>query len=206
MKHIKTFQQLNESSSTERFDVAQTLITMLDGDDVDFEPLDPDDSMWAQIGLPTFALDPPDDIEEFVNEMPEEEFNNLKHALKTEGFLNEGFFSWLFKKIYKVNYTAELTDNKTGEPISYKSYLTVKAKNEEEAEDKFYDKWNESIKKLDSKPKVIVGNIKKTVSADKTSIEFPRAINKDKERDTHVKVKKKEEPKKEEKKKEEKKK
>lgn len=114
----------------------------------------------------------------------------MKHIRTFDEAVNEGFFSWLFKKTYKVNYTAELTDKKTGEPVSYKSYLTVSAKNEEDAEDKFYDKWDSAVKNLESKPKVILGNIKKTDKSDKTTIDLPKSlqkISKDKEVKKEVK-------------------
>ncbi len=116
----------------------------------------------------------------------------MKYIKTYDEAINEGFLSWLFKKIYKVNYTTELTDKKTGEPISYKSYLTVKAKDEEDAEEKFYDKWNEATKNLEEKPKIIIGNIKKTNKADKTNIDLPRSIHKEKVKDVQVKVKEKE--------------
>jgi hypothetical protein len=211
MKHIMTYNQLNEADeSYARFDVAQTLITMLEGDDVDFEPLEPDDETWKKIGLPEFGLNPPDDVESFVDQLPEKKFKELQKALTENGFLNEGWLTkikdWLFKKIYKVNYTVELTDVKTDEPVSYKSYLTVKAKDEDTAEEKFYDKWNDTTKNLDVKPKVILGNIKKTRHADKIDFDLPRTLKKPqgfKEVTKKVDMKKKEEPKKEEPKKKE---
>lgn len=94
-----------------------------------------------------------------------------------DAVLNEGFWSWLFKKLYKVNYTAELTDS-DGKPVSYKSYLTIKAKDEDDAREKFDQKWEEAVKSFDEEPTVIVGNVKKTDKADKTSIDLPKAIKK----------------------------
>jgi hypothetical protein len=61
---------------------------MLDGDDVDFEPFEPfepDDEIWTKIGLPEFALDPPDDVEDFVANMTAEKFLKLQKLLKTMG-------------------------------------------------------------------------------------------------------------------------
>lgn len=101
----------------------------------------------------------------------------MKHIKTYDEAINEGFLGWLFKKIWRVSYTAELL-NHDGEPVSYRSYLTVKAKNEEDAKDKFYEKWDDAIKSFDKEPKVIVGTIKKTDKADKINIEFPKAINK----------------------------
>lgn len=133
----------------------------------------------------------------------------MKHIKTYNEAINEGWLTdWLFKKIYKVNYTVELTDVETKEPVSYKSYLTVKAKDEEVAEEKFYEKWKEATKNLETKPKVILGNIKKTNKADQINIELPRSISKVSGKKTIIKkeLPKKEAPKKEEKKKEEKKK
>ena len=102
----------------------------------------------------------------------------MKHIKTFDEAVNEGFLSWLFKKIYKVNYTAELIDKKTGEPVSYKSYLTIKAKDEDDAREKFDKKWDEAVKGFDVEPDVIIGNVKKTDKADKTSIDLPKAIKK----------------------------
>jgi hypothetical protein len=124
----------------------------------------------------------------------------MKHIEKfEEGALNEGFWSWLFKKIYKVNYTAELTD-KDGQPVSYKSYLTIKAKDEDDARKKFDEKWEEAVKSFDTEPTVIVGNVKKTDKADKTSIDLPKAIKKIRMEKEVKKEVKKDDKKKEEKK------
>ena len=101
----------------------------------------------------------------------------MKHLMTFNESLNEGWLTdWLFKKTYKVNYTVELTDVETKEPVSYKSYLTVKAKNEEDAREKFYTKWEEATKELDIEP--IIGNIKKTDKADKINIVLPKTVKK----------------------------
>lgn len=115
----------------------------------------------------------------------------MKHIMTYDEAINEGFFSWLFKKTYKVNYTVELVDKKTDEPVSYKSHLTVKAKNEEDAKEKFYAKWEDAIKSFEKEPKLILGNIKKTDRADKTTIDLPKAIQKiSKEKEVKKEVKK----------------
>lgn len=122
--------------------------------------------------------------------------------IKTFEQLNEGWLTdWIFKRNYKVNYTAELIDKKTDEPTSYRSHVTIKAKSPEEAKEKFYEKWEKAIKYLEYKPTVILGNIKKTNNSDKTSIELPKFVKKDKDKDSIVKIKVKEEPKKDQKKK-----
>lgn len=115
----------------------------------------------------------------------------MKHIKTYNEAINEGWLTdWLFKRTYKVNYTTELVDKKTNEPVSYKSYLTVKAKNEDEALEKFYTKWDEAIKGFDVEPKVIVGNIVKTDKADKINIDLPRSIQKiSKEKEVKKEVK-----------------
>ena len=128
----------------------------------------------------------------------------MKH-IKSFGELNEGWLDWLWKKVWRVSFTAEMEDKKTGEPFSWRSHLTVKAKDEDEAESKFYDKWEEATKKLEHEPKVIVGSIKKTNKADKLNIEFPRSAsnpgyNYKKKSAAPISFKKKEEKKPEEKK------
>ena len=103
----------------------------------------------------------------------------MKHLMTyNESLLNEGWLTdWFFKKIYKVNYTVELTDAETKEPVSYKSYLTVKAKNADDAKEKFYKKWEEATRELlDIDP--ILGNIKKTDKADKINIVLPKTVKK----------------------------
>ena len=126
---------------------------------------------------------------------------NMKY-IKTFEQLNEGWLTdWIFKRNYKVNYTAELIDKKTDEPTSYRSHVTIKAKSPEEAKEKFYEKWEKAIKYLEHKPTVILGNIKKTNNSDKTSIELPKFVKKDKDKDSIIKIKVKEEPKKDQKKK-----
>jgi hypothetical protein len=119
----------------------------------------------------------------------------MKHIKTYDEAVNEGFLGWLFKKIYKVNFTAELVDKKTNEPFSYKSYLTVKAKDEDEAREKFDDKWEKATKGFDPEPDLIVGNIKKTDKADKINIELPKSVtklSKEKEEKKEVKGKKEE--------------
>lgn len=71
----------------DRSEVVETLTTMLEGDDLEFEPLEPDDIIWSYIGYPTFAADPPDDIEEWVESLPEAEYEKLVGALKENGYL-----------------------------------------------------------------------------------------------------------------------
>ncbi len=117
----------------------------------------------------------------------------MKHIKTYNEAINEGWLTdWLFKKTYKVNYTTELIDKKTNEPVSYKSYLTVKAKSEDDALDKFYSKWDEAIKSFDTEPKVIVGNIVKTDKADRINIDLPRSIQKiTKEKEAKKEVEKK---------------
>ncbi len=100
---------------------------------------------------------------------------NMKH-IKTYEQLNEGWFNWLFKKLYRVNYTTEVIDPKTKEANSYKSYIVVKADDEDKAEEAFYEKWEKAVKRMDPEPKLILGNIKKTDRADKKNIEFPKAL------------------------------
>lgn len=102
----------------------------------------------------------------------------MKHIKTYDEAINEGFLSWLFKKIYKINFTVELTDKKTNEPFSYKSYLTVKAKDEDDARDKFDAKWEEAVKKFETEPTVIIGNVKKVDRADRTEIDLPKVIKK----------------------------
>jgi len=71
----------------DRFDVIETLNTMLEGDDIDFEPLESDDPIWAKIGYPEFGENPPDDVEEFVNSLSETEFLRLREKLDDIGFI-----------------------------------------------------------------------------------------------------------------------
>lgn len=97
----------------------------------------------------------------------------MKH-IKTFEQLNEGLFDWLWKRTYRVNFTAEVEDKKTKKAFSWRSHVVVKAKDEEEAEEKFNDKWEEAVKKMETKPTVIIGTIKKTSKTDKLNIEFPR--------------------------------
>jgi len=90
---IKNFNQfLNEDNSSNEediFDISQTLTTMIEGDDMDFDPLEPDDEIWTKIGFPTFAMDPPDDIDEFLQGISNKKFAKLKQVLTEEGYLNE---------------------------------------------------------------------------------------------------------------------
>ena len=97
----------------------------------------------------------------------------MKH-IKTYSELNEGWFDWLWKKTYRVNFTAELKDKETDKEFSWRSHIVVKAKDEDEAEEKFYDKWEDATKKMKDEPTVIVGTIKKTSKTDKLNIEFPK--------------------------------
>jgi hypothetical protein len=131
----------------------------------------------------------------------------MKHIKTYDEAVNEGFLSWLFKKIYKINFTVELTDKKTNEPFSYKSYLTVKAKDEDDAREKFDSKWEEAIKKFEKEPTVIIGNVKKVDKADRTEFDLPKIIKKfSDDKEVAKQAKQYESPKKEEHKKKEKKK
>lgn len=92
IENLKDRSELKESKLNEaydKFDVAQTLTTMLEGDDVEFEPLDSDDSVWQQIGLPNFPEHAPDDIEGFLEKMPDSKFRFIARKLTELGFLNE---------------------------------------------------------------------------------------------------------------------
>jgi len=78
---------VNENEDYDRFGVAQSLTTLLQGDGVDFEPLDENDPLWTKLGLTDFPVNPPEDIEDFVENLSDDQFNIIKDILNEEGYL-----------------------------------------------------------------------------------------------------------------------
>lgn len=83
---------------------------------------------------------------------------------------------YFFKTRYRVSFTAELENKKDDEPFSWRSYVTVKAKDEDDAEDKFMEIWNSEVKKLKKEPKMIIGTIRKATHHENKKLEFPRTM------------------------------
>jgi hypothetical protein len=71
-----------------RFDVAETLTTMVEGDDVNFDPIEAENEIWKKIKLENFANDTPEDIHKFVNDLPSDQFVLLVQNLVKEGHLS----------------------------------------------------------------------------------------------------------------------
>lgn len=65
-----------------KFDILSTLTTMIEGDDVYFEPLDPEDEIFKIIGY-----DFDYDIEEWVDSLTDEKAENIHTLLTEKGYL-----------------------------------------------------------------------------------------------------------------------
>jgi hypothetical protein len=101
----------------------------------------------------------------------------MKHIKTYDEAINEGWIGkvWhtIFKDTYKVNYVAQLTDEKTGKEFSYDSYITVKAADADSAEEIFDKKWDQATKKMKDKPTVIVSSVKKTSKVARPDLKLP---------------------------------
>lgn len=105
----------------------------------------------------------------------------MKHIKLFEEFseTNEGVIDWakrlLFKTKFAVNYSAQIDGKDDEKPLSWSSYLTVNAKDADDAEAKFKKKWEDAVKKLDPEPSLIIGTIHaKTKKSDKPNITIPK--------------------------------
>ena len=77
----------NSLSESEISNIAASLTTLVEGDDVDFDGIDADDTLWYELNLTEFINDVPDDIEEYVKSMSIEEQTTLKIILTEKGYL-----------------------------------------------------------------------------------------------------------------------
>ena len=103
-----------------------------------------------------------------------DELNEVKLSDITRGIGK--VVDYFFKTKYRVSFTAELESKKNEEPFSWRSYVTIKAKDEDDAEDKFLEMWNHEIKKLKKEPKMIIGTIRKATHHEDKKMEFPRTM------------------------------
>ena len=72
----------------EIFDIAQALITLVEGDDVEFNDVEQYNPTWKILDLVDFIEDVPKDIEEYVNNLPDEKLQFLQKELRQLGYLN----------------------------------------------------------------------------------------------------------------------
>ena len=77
-----------QRSEDQEYNLAQSLTTMLDGDDVEFNGLEENDPRWEELGLLEFIEHVPNDIEEWVASLDDETFITLQDKMKEMGFLN----------------------------------------------------------------------------------------------------------------------
>jgi hypothetical protein len=80
--YIKDY--IKESIKEDKFDIESALVTMIDGDDVEFDGVDFNDSIWNSINF-----DPEkDDISNFVSNLNPSNTKKVKLILMKNGYLN----------------------------------------------------------------------------------------------------------------------